>query len=133
MMYLLTAVINKMCLKDVLSDLRDEGIEGITVSYVSGKGGLGFIQDTGATSLDENVRLDIILSSEKYKEIAKEVIRSNSRDLHTGSGKMWVTPVLEVERIRTGETNESALSHSKSQKENLHQESFYNAIDTPAS
>lgn len=132
-MFLLTAVINKICLLDVLSDLKEEGIEGVTVSYVSGKGGLGFIQDNGESGLDENVRLDIVLSNEKFKEIAKEAIRSNSRGLHTGSGKMWVTPVLEVERIRTGEINESALQHPTNKKDNSHQENYFNSVDTPAS
>ena len=131
-MYLLTAVINKICLKDVLFDLKAQGIEGLTISNVSGKGGLGFMGESGETNLDDNVRLDIVLSNDTFKELAKEVIRSNSQDLHTGSGKMWVTPVLEVERIRTGETNEAALQHSKSKK-TTHQESLYTAIDTPAS
>lgn len=131
-MYLLTAVINKVCLQDVFLDLKEQGIEGITISPVAGKGGLGFIQENGETQLDENVKLDIVLSNETYKELAKEIIRSNSRDLNTGSGKMWVTPVLEVERIRTGEINQDALQHPIKQKTPPH-ESYYNAIDTPAS
>ena len=132
-MYLLTAVINKICLNDVLSDLKAEGIEGLTVSEVTGKGGLVFIHDNGETDLDENIKLDIVVSNEKYKELAKEIIRSNARDLHTGSGKMWVTPVLEVERIRTGEINESALKHPSAKKGSVYQENYYNILDTPAS
>ncbi len=132
-MYLLTAVINKICLMDVLADLKSEGIEGITISDVTGKGGLGFVQEGEKTNLDSNVRLDIVVSNVTFKEIAKEVIRSNSRDLNTGSGKMWVTPVLEVERIRTGETNEAALQHPTIKKGKATQASLYTAIDTPAS
>ena len=126
-MYLLTAIFNISCLNDVLSELKDNEIEGITISSVSGKGGLA------TSKLDKNARIDIVLSNEKFKELAKEVIRSNTRDIATGSGKMWVTPVLEVERIRTGETNESALSHSSSSnKANTHDNYFSNQ-DTPAS
>ena len=75
----------------------------------------------------------IVLSSDAFKESAKEAIRANTREIENGSGKMWITPVLEVERIRTGEINEAALAHPvASKKKNLH-ESFYTVIDTPAS
>ena len=109
-MYLLTAIFNQSCINDVLTDLKDRSIEGVTISSVSGKGGLGFIKLNGQTELDNNVRLDIVVSNESYKESAKEAIRSNTSDLANGSGKMWVTKVLEVERIRTGETDEAALA-----------------------
>lgn len=131
-MYLLTAIFNRSCLTDVLQDLKEHKIEGVTISQVIGKGGLAFI-DEGEVDLDENVRLDIVVSNELFKEAAKESIRSNTRDLGKGSGKMWVTPVLEVERIRTGETNEAALSHSGGDERALHYESYFTAVDTPAS
>ena len=131
-MYLLTAIFNRSCLTDVLQDLKEHKIEGVTISQVIGKGGLTFI-DEGEIDLDENVRLDIVVSNELFKEAAKESIRSNTRDLGKGSGKMWVTPVLEVERIRTGETNEAALRHSGGDERALHYESYFTAVDTPAS
>ena len=132
-MYLLTAIFNHSCLNDVLTDLKERGIEGVTISHVLGKGGLGYKKENGETELDKNVRLDIVLSSLEYKEAAKEAIRSNTRDLMTGSGKMWVVPVMEVERIRTGELNEEALAHPKvSKKKNL-DSNFFTTIDTPAS
>jgi nitrogen regulatory protein PII len=131
-MYLLTAIFNRGCLKDVLQELFERKIEGVTVSSVIGKGGIGFIEESGNIDLDEKVRIDIILSNDSYKESAKEAIRANAQDMGHGSGKMWVTPVLEVERIRTGETNEAALTQSTKIKK-LHQENYYTAIDTPAS
>ena len=112
-MYLLTAVFNSACLDDVLTDLNKSEIEGVTISHVNGKGDLGYLMDNGKTRLYKNVRLDIVISTLEYKERAMEAIRSNTRDFHTGSGKMWVTPVLEVERIRTGEKDEAALNHSQ--------------------
>lgn len=132
-MYLLTAIFNQSCLNDVLVDLKERGIEGVTISYVAGKGGLGFISSEGETELDKNVRLDIVISNDKFKESAKEAIRANTRALETGSGKMWVTPVLEVERIRTGETNESALAHPRVKKPKHLNANFFTAIDTPSS
>jgi len=131
-MYLLTAIFNKSCLNDVLHELYDRKIEGVTVSSVIGKGGLGFIEANGAIDLDEKVRIDIVVSNETYKESAKEAIRSSSQDLGSGSGKMWVTPVLEVERIRTGEKNEAALTQSN-RRATKHLNSYFSAIDTPSS
>jgi nitrogen regulatory protein PII len=131
-MYQLTAIFNRSCLSDVLQELKERTIEGVTISEVIGKGGLAFI-DEGTIELDENIRLDIVVSNELFKESAKEAIRSNTRDLGKGSGKMWVTPVLEVERIRTGETNETALRHSDHDERALHHESYFTAVDTPAS
>ena len=46
---------------------------------------------------------------------------------------MWVTPVLEVERIRTGEVNEAVLSHSNVAGVSSHPDNYYTPIDTPAS
>ena len=126
-MYLLTAVFNKNCLNDVLQDLNDNKIEGITISSVSGKGG------NVTSKLDDNIRIDIVISNDKFKEVAKEAIRSNTREMSTGSGKMWVTPVLEVERIRTGETNESALAHPDNLQHKDTNDNYFTIEDTPAS
>lgn len=131
-MYLLTAIFNRSCLKDVLQELSEQKIEGVTVTSVIGKGGLGFLLKNNNIDLDEKVRIDIVLSSDTYKERAKEAIRVNAQDLGHGAGKMWVTPVLEVERIRTGETNEAALTQSSVSEKHLN-DNYYSAADTPAS
>ncbi|HHD79887.1 MAG TPA: hypothetical protein ENK98_09710 [Epsilonproteobacteria bacterium] len=83
--------------------------------------------------MDTYVRLDIVVSNDTYKELAKESIRVNARELEKGSGKMWVTPVLEVERIRTGETNEDALSHAVDSTITIHSNEYYTHEDTPSS
>jgi nitrogen regulatory protein PII len=132
-MYLLTAIFNKSCLSDVLQGLYEQKIEGVTVGNVIGKGGLGFVESDGHIELDEKVRLDIVLSNDTYKEKAKEAIRSNAQDLGNGSGKMWVTPVLEVERIRTGETNEAALTQSAGSRPRMMPEEYFSPVDTPSS
>ncbi|MBU1659166.1 hypothetical protein KKG72_08970 [bacterium] len=132
-MYQLTAIFNKICLIDVLEDLRERKIEGITVIDVVGKGGIGFIEEGGTPDLDPKVKIEIILSSNEYKESAKEAIRANTQDLGHGAGKMWVTQILEVERIRTGEKNEAALTQSSTSKKNTPYQSNFTIIDTPAS
>lgn len=128
-MYLITAIINRECIKGVLEDLKSSDIEGITLSKVKGKG--KFI-DT-MKDVDEHIRVDIVVSNDHFKELAKEAIRDNARNSEKGSGKMWVTPVMEVERIRTGETNEDALSHSVVEKVIPSIEESFTAEDTPAS
>lgn len=132
-MYQLTAVFNKSCLNDVLKELYEKKIEGITVSDVIGKGCLGFCEEGKTPDLYPKVRIDIIVSNDTYKESAQEAIRANTQDLGYGAGKMWVTPVLEVERIRTGEKNEAALTQSNRIPSKPTQESYFTAVDTPAS
>lgn len=132
-MYQLTAIFNKICLNDVLQDLYERKIEGITVIDVVGKGGIGFIEEGGSPDLDPKVKIEIILSSDIFKESAKEAIRANTQDLGHGAGKMWVTNILEVERIRTGEKNEAALTQSSISKKSNSNESYFTMIDTPAS
>ncbi len=131
-MVLLTAIFNKTCLTDVLHELYERKIEGVTVSEVIGKGGLGFVEENGDIDLDPKIRLDIVLSNDEYLDKAKEAIRSNTQDIGNGAGKMWVIPVLEVERIRTGERNEAALTQSRVGQK-APRENFYNTVDTPSS
>jgi len=132
-MYLLTAIFSKSCLGDVIQDLKEHKIEGITISDVSGKGNYTLDETENELYLSDNIRVEIVVSNDGYKELAKEVIRSNTRDLSKGSGKMWVTPVLEVERIRTGEINEAALRHSDISETSSHLQNYFTPIDTPAS
>lgn len=133
-MYQITAVFNKANLNDVLQELYDNRIEGVTLSEVIGKGGLGFMEASGATDLYEKVMMIIVVSNDEYKARAMEAIRANCHDLGNGAGKMWVTPVLEVERIRTGDKNESALTQSAPPRSKLHLKTdTFTATDTPSS
>lgn len=112
-MFQLTAVFNKQNLQDVLQELFEAHIEGITVTDVVGKGNYNVLNDDGVPAdLYEKVRVDIVISNEEYLEIAQECIRENCQDLGYGAGKMWWTPILGVERIRTGEKNIDALTKS---------------------
>jgi nitrogen regulatory protein PII len=129
-MYQLTAVFNANALPDVLQGLYDERIEGITVNKVIGKGSYGIVE----SDLDEKIMILIVVSNDVFLETAMEAIRSNTQDTGHGSGKMWVTPVLAVERIRTGEKNAVALSKSIAGC-SLHNQDYeiFSTVDTPAS
>ena len=131
-MYQITAIFNKSSLSDVLQGLYDSDIEGVTVTDVIGKGGLGFIEKNGTPDLDSKVMITIVVSDDTFKTAAMEAIRANTQDMGHGAGKMWITPVLEVERIRTGEKDASALMQSHDKK-SAHKENYYTETDTPSS
>jgi nitrogen regulatory protein PII len=128
----ITAVFNRHCLNDVLRELFDNEIEGVTVTEVIGKGSLGIAEKNNAPDLYPKVMIIIVVSSDKTKETAMESIRAHTQDLGHGAGKIWVTPVLEVERIRTGEKDESALSQPIP-RATTKSNTFFTAIDTPSS
>lgn len=128
----ITAVFNKHCLNDVLRELFDNLIEGVTVMDVIGKGSLGIAEKNNAPDLYPKVMIIIVVSDERNKEITMECIRSHTQDLGHGAGKMWVTPVSEVERIRTGEKNETALTQPIP-RTTTKSNTFFTAVDTPSS
>lgn len=131
-MYQITAIFDKSDLNDVLTELADAAIPGITISDVKGKGGFALNTETGEVEFDENVKIEIIVADESTKERAKEAIRSNTQDVEVGAGKMWVTEVLEIERIRTGEVGEAAIA-PVAKVEHPHHDECYTHEDTPSS
>ena len=131
-MFQITAVFNRHCLNDVLRELFDNLIEGVTVMDVIGKGSLGIAEKNNAPDLFPKVMLLIVVSDDTNKKTAMEAIHAHTQDLGHGAGKMWVTPVLEVERIRTGETDETALAQP-APRTTPKSNTFFTAIDTPSS
>jgi len=126
------SIIDPSALNEVLHGLHEEGIQGVTVSKVLGKG----CWDGTEIELTEKVMVIVIVPNEIYKDRAMEAIRANAQDIEHGSGKIWVTPVIEVERIRTGEKDLDALEKTiiknKQAPRNVDMDDF-NSIDTPAS
>ncbi|WP_434581083.1 hypothetical protein MLC52_02145 [Sulfurimonas sp. NW15] len=126
------SIIDPSALNDVLHGLEDEGIQGVTVTRVLGKG----CWDGTETELTEKVMVIVIVPNKIYKDKAMEAIRANAQDIDHGAGKIWVVPVLEVERIRTGERDLDALQKTivknKKRSNDIDLDTF-SAIDTPAS
>lgn len=131
-MFQITAIFNKHCLEDVLTDLYENDIEGVTVMDVIGKGSLGFSEKGKIADLNPKVMILTVVSDASYKDRAMECIRSNTQDLGHGAGKMWVTAVIEAERIRTGEKDASALL-STSRENSKKSDNYFTATDTPSS
>ncbi|MEJ2372421.1 MAG: P-II family nitrogen regulator [Sulfurimonas sp.] len=133
-MYLVTAVINKANLKNVLEDLFAKHFEGITISDVIGKGSFGLKEaDNGVADLVDKVKLEMVVSTEANRDRAMECVRSNAHDLGRGAGKMWWIEVGGVERIRTGERDRDALTTQIDKKIGNVTEIITTHIDTPCS
>lgn len=109
----ITAVIKPFKLDEVREGLSEIGITGLTVTEVK-----GFGRQKGHTELYRGaeyvvdflpkIQLDVVVSEDKV-EPAIEAILKAARTGKIGDGKIFVMPVEQVVRIRTGETNESAI------------------------
>lgn len=112
-MKLITAVVKPFKLDDVKDALKAAGAQGITVSEVRGFGRQGGHTETyrGAEyNIDfvPKVRIEIVVD-DSVVERAVEAIRSAASTGKIGDGKIWVTNVERIIRIRTGETGPDAL------------------------
>jgi nitrogen regulatory protein P-II 1 len=113
-MKLITAIIRKERLNEVLKALFESDILGVTVTPVRGHGGEADTVQTyrGTTvrmELVEKVRLDIALT-ESFVNTAVEAILRSARTGKVGDGKVFVTPLEKVYRIRTGDHDEAAVT-----------------------
>jgi nitrogen regulatory protein P-II 1 len=107
------AIIKPFKLDEVKEALSGVGVQGITVSEVK-----GFGRQRGHTELYRGaeyvvdflpkVKLEIIVKDDQVDPVV-EAITAAARTGRIGDGKIFVTTVDEVVRIRTGETGESAL------------------------
>lgn len=107
------AVIKPFKLDDVREALTEVGISGMTVTEVKGFGrqrGHTEIYRGAEYAVDflPKVKLELVLEDNKVEQ-AIEVIVNSARSGKIGDGKIFVLPVEEVIRIRTGETGESAV------------------------
>jgi len=112
-MKLLTAVVKPFVLDDVREALQDLGIAGMTVSEVRGYGrqkGHTEIYRGAEYSVDfiAKYRLEILLDDDQV-EPALRAVADAAHTGKIGDGKIWVTPVETVVRVRTGERGRDAL------------------------
>jgi len=107
------AIIKPSKLDDVKAALAEIGINGMTVSEVRGFGRTGGKQEIyrgSAYVVDfvPKLKIEIIAKNDLVHPIL-EAIRKSANTNHIGDGKIWVGPVDEVVRIRTGERGEDAI------------------------
>jgi nitrogen regulatory protein P-II 1 len=112
-MRLVTAIVKPFKLDDVKTALETLGVLGLTVSEVRGygrqKGHTEVYRGAEYTvDLVPKVRLEILvddLDADKVVDTVSEAARTGK----IGDGKVWVTPVETVVRVRTGERGADAL------------------------
>ena len=107
------AIIKPFKLDEVKDALNEIGIQGITVSEIK-----GFGRQKGHTELYRGaeyvvdfipkIKMEIIVSDDIVSRVV-ETIEQAAKTGRIGDGKIFVTPVEEVVRIRTGERGEDAL------------------------
>lgn len=112
-MKLVTAVIKPHKWEDVRVALEAVGVTGMTVSEVSGYG-----RQKGHTEVYRGAEYDIALVPKIRLEVAVEdeaveaIVGAVQASAHTGrigDGKVWVSPLESVVRVRTGERDLDAL------------------------
>ena len=112
-MKLITAVIKPFKLDEVREALADIGVQGITVTEVK-----GFGRQKGHTELYRGaeyvvdflpkIKLEIAISSEMVDSVVEAVTKSAATG-KIGDGKIFISSLDEVVRIRTGETGVEAI------------------------
>jgi nitrogen regulatory protein P-II 1 len=112
-MKLVTAIIKPGAMESVKVGLQEIGIKGMTVSDAS-----GFGRQMGQTevyrgaeyvvNLIPKVRVEIIVDDADVESVLNSIVKSANTG-SIGDGKVWVTPVEEIVRVRTGERGVSAI------------------------
>ena len=109
----IVAIIKPFKLDEVREGLSEIGITGLTVTEVR-----GFGRQKGHTELYRGaeyvvdflpkVRLEVVVQDSRVDEVLESIIKS-ARPGKIGDGKIFVLPVDQVVRIRTGETDDAAI------------------------
>jgi len=112
-MKLVTAIIKPFKLDEVRSALSELGVSGMTVTEVK-----GFGRQRGHTELYRGAeyvvdfvpktRIEIAVRSDLLEQVIDAIVKA-ARTGKVGDGKIFVTEIERVVRIRTGETDNSAL------------------------
>jgi nitrogen regulatory protein P-II 1 len=112
-MKLVTAIVKPFVLEDVKGALEQIGVLGMTVSEVQGYGrqkGHTEVYRGAEYSVDfvPKVRVEVVADDTLADKVVDAIVES-ARTGKIGDGKVWVTPVAKIVRIRTSEMGEEAL------------------------
>jgi nitrogen regulatory protein P-II 1 len=109
----ITAIIKPFKLEEVREALGDVGVSGLTVTEVK-----GFGRQKGHTELYRGaeyvvdflpkVKVEVVIKDEDVERCLEAIVKA-AKTGKIGDGKIFVTSVEQVVRIRTGETNEAAV------------------------
>ena len=112
-MKLITAIIKPFKLDEVKTALRSAGVDGMTVSEVRGFGRQGGHTETYRGTEYQidfvpKAKLEIVVDDSDV-DLVMSTISEAARTGKIGDGKLWVTDVDRLERIRTGEQGSDAV------------------------
>lgn len=107
------AIIKPFKLDDVKESLSNLGVKGLTVSEVKGFGrqrGHREVYRGAEYQVDfvSKVKIEVVMEDEMVAEVVK-LIQEKAKTGQIGDGKIFIIPVEEVIRIRTGETGKDAI------------------------
>jgi nitrogen regulatory protein P-II 1 len=112
-MKLVTAIVKPFMLEDIKAALEQIGVLGMTVSEVQGYGrqkGHTEVYRGAEYSVDfvPKIRVEVVVDEVQVDKTIEAVVEA-ARTGKIGDGKIWVTPVETVVRVRTGERGLDAL------------------------
>ena len=112
-MKFVTAIIKPFKLDEVREALSSIGVQGITVTEVK-----GFGRQKGHTEMYRGaeyvvdflpkIKIEVVVASDQVENVIDAILKS-AKTGKIGDGKIFVTPVEQTIRIRTGETNDAAI------------------------
>ena len=112
-MKLITAIVKPFTLTDIKDALEQAGVHGMTVTETQ-----GFGQQKGHTEVYRGaeyavdfvpkVKIEVIISDAQAEEVINVIVET-ARTGKVGDGKVWMTNIEELVRVRTGERGEAAL------------------------
>jgi nitrogen regulatory protein P-II 1 len=109
----ITAVVKPFKLDDVKAALEVLGVQGLTVSEVQGFGrqrGHTEVYRGAEYTVDfvPKVKVDVVVADGDVEKLVTAIVEA-ARTGKIGDGKVWVTPVESLVRVRTGERDADAL------------------------
>ena len=112
-MKLVTAIVKPFKLDDVKTALKEAGVVGITVTEVKGFGRQGGHTETYRGTEYQidfvpKVKLEVVIDDIDMDRVVDVIVKSAGTG-KIGDGKVWVSPVEAVVRIRTGEQGVDAI------------------------
>jgi nitrogen regulatory protein P-II 1 len=112
-MKLITAVVKPSTVSEVKDAVEAAGVAGMTVTEVSGHGrqkGHTEVYRGAEYTVDfmPKARIEIVVDAEDVQTVIDAIVGA-ARTGRIGDGKVWVTPVESLIRVRTGETGADAL------------------------
>ena len=112
-MKLVTAIVKPFVLEDVKGALEQIGVLGMTVSEVQGYGrqkGHTEVYRGAEYAVDfvAKIKIEVVVGDENTEKVVDAVVEA-ARTGKIGDGKVWVTPVEQIVRVRTGERGSDAV------------------------